>query len=114
MKIIKYNIYNYSNNNETTKTTETVPIEQVNFAPEYNLNDLFYVQNNTLYTTLPIASIQELSSQVENTSAKVNTITTNLSRINADSTTQEIADAIASINSEEEVVEPDIDASTNN
>jgi len=57
MKIIKYNIYNYSNNNETTKTTETVPINPTNYAPEYNLNDLFYVQNNTLYTTLPIASI---------------------------------------------------------
>lgn len=113
MKIIKYNIYNYSNNNETTKTTETVPINPANYAPEYNLNDLFYVQNNTLYTTLPIASIQELSSQVENTSAKVNSITTNLSKINADSTTQEIADAIASINSEEEA-EPDIDTSTNN
>ena len=113
MKIIKYNIYNYSNNNETTKTTETVSINPANFSPEYNLNDLFYVQNNTLYTTLPIASIQELSSQVENTSAKVSNITTNLSRINADSTTQEIADAIASIN-EEEVVEPDIDSSTNN
>lgn len=113
MKIIKYNIYNYINNNETTKTTETVPIEQANFYPEYNLNNLFYVQNNTLYTTLPIASIQELSSQVENTSAKVNSITTNLSTITSESTVADIADAISRIN-EEEVVEPDIDSSTNN
>lgn len=113
MKIIKYNIYNYINNNETTKSTETVPINPANYAPEYNLNDLFYVQNNTLYTTLPIASIQELSSQVENTSAKVNSITTNLAGITSESTVADIADAIARIN-EEEVVEPDIDSSTNN
>ncbi len=112
MKIIKYNIYNYSNNNETTKTTETVPINPTNYAPEYNLNDLFYVQNNTLYTTLPIASIQELSSQIENTSTKVSNITTSLSKINANSTVEDIAEAIAQINTEE--VEPAIDASINN